>query len=119
MSTALTRKISRTKRHTRIRTRIFGTALRPRLSFFRSNQHVYAQIIDDEAGKTLAASSDIGFDDKGKVRKSKRAEMVGERIAAEAKGKKISAVVFDRGGFLYAGAVKAFADAARKGGLTF
>ena len=113
------RSVGRARRHARVHAQVFGTSKRPRLNVFRSLNGLYAQIIDDEAGKTLAASSDIGFDDKGKVRKSKRAEMVGERIAAEAKGKKISAVVFDRGGFLYAGAVKAFADAARKGGLTF
>lgn len=110
------KKEKRTRRHIKIRKRVNGTAERPRLSVFRSNAFIYAQLIDDEAGKTLASASDV----KLKIgTKLKRAEEVGETIAKDAKAKKISAVVFDRGGFIYAGRVKACADSARKGGLKF
>ncbi|MFA6006733.1 MAG: 50S ribosomal protein L18 [Candidatus Paceibacterota bacterium] len=116
MKTTNSKKLKRDRRHTKIRTRVFGTSAKPRLAVFRSNAFVYAQIIDDEAGKTLLAASDLKMKDGTKLA---RAEKVGETIAVAAKAKKIGTVVFDRGGFIYAGRVKAVADAARKGGLQF
>lgn len=106
----------RTRRHTRIRTRVTGTAEKPRLSIFRSNKFLYAQLIDDTQGVTLAAANDMAAKKGSKL---ERAATVGETIASLAKGKKIDAVVFDRGGFIYAGRVRACAEAARKGGLKF
>lgn len=104
------------RRHAKIRTRIFGTAIRPRLSVFKSNRFMYAQIIDDEAGKTLAAASSIS---SKKGTKSEQAKEVGTHIATKAKAAKISKVVFDRGGFAYKGRVKNVAEGAREGGLKF
>ncbi len=104
-----TKREKRINRHKKLRHKVTGTAERPRLAVFRSNRFISAQLIDDTAGKTLAAVHDI----------KKNAEAAGEKIAGEAKAKKITAVVFDRAGFLYAGRVKAFAEAARKGGLEF
>lgn len=106
---------SRIKRHIKIRHKISGTAERPRLAVFRSNRFISAQLIDDVAGKTILSSSDKGM----KAAKVARAEAVGKAIAEAAKAKKITKVVFDRAGFLYAGRVRAFADAARAGGLEF
>lgn len=106
----------RQRRHTRIRARVSGTAARPRLAVFRSNTSIYAQIIDDVAGKTLAAASDLKLTSGTK---SERAAAVGAELATKAKDLKIETVVFDRGGFLYAGRVKALADAARSAGLNF
>jgi large subunit ribosomal protein L18 len=94
-----------------------GTAARPRLVVFRSLAHIEAQVIDDQSGKTLAASSDRLLKVKGT--KTERATAVGTDIATKAKAAKITAVVFDRGGFQYHGRVKALAEAARAGGLTF
>ena len=100
-----------------------GTAERPRLAVFRSNRFISAQIIDDVAGKTLVAVSDAKMSVKmakgGAPRKTANAEAVGTEIAKLASAKKITTVVFDRAGFLYAGRVRAFAEAARKGGLLF
>lgn len=107
----------RTIRHRRIRAELSGTAHRPRLVVFRSLAHIEAQIIDDVAGKTLVAVSDRQLKVKGT--KSERATAVGTAMAEQAKAKKITTVVFDRGGFQYHGRVKALADAARAGGLTF
>jgi len=107
---------SRDRRHARIRAKIFGTTERPRLVVFKSNTRMIAQIIDDQKGSTLAATSDGEV--KGKT-KTERAEKSGLLIAEKAAKKKIKHVVFDRGGFLYTGRMKAFADAARKGGLIF
>jgi large subunit ribosomal protein L18 len=107
---------SRTRRHGRIRTQAVGTAARPRLSVFRSNKFIYAQIIDDASGVTLAAASDVK---EAKGKKVERAKTVGTELAKKAKAQKIESVVFDRGGFLYAGRVKALAEGAREGGLTF
>ena len=107
----------RIKRHIKLRKKISGTAERPRLAVFRSNRFISAQIIDDTAGKTLVAASDAKM--AVGVKRLARAEAVGMVIAEAAKGKGITAVVFDRAGFLYAGRVRAFADAARKGGLVF
>lgn len=107
----------RRKRHARVRNRISGTAERPRLNVFRSNTHIYAQIIDDVAGVTLASASS---NDKAIVgTKVEQATAVGKLIAERALEKKIKAVVFDRGGYLYHGRVKALADAARENGLEF
>jgi large subunit ribosomal protein L18 len=110
------------KRITHIRKRIFGTPERPRLVVSRSGRHIYAQIIDDQSGTTLGATSTLDPDVKKGVAgnsKVEAAKIVGIRMAEIAKGKGIEAVVFDRHGFLYHGRVKALADGARKGGLEF
>ena len=111
----------RQKRHRRLRRTLSGTSERPRLAVFRSLTHIYGQIIDDVAGNTLAAASDVEAPlrtgDAGT--KSERAKRVGQELAARAKEKGITAVVFDRGGFLYHGRVQALADGAREGGLKF
>lgn len=106
----------RTRRHRRARSKIKGTKELPRLSVFRSNKFIYAQLIDDRSGNTIAALSDIKV--KGKT-KTDRAKETGVLIAKIAKDIKISSVVFDRGGFLYAGRVKALAEGARENGLKF
>lgn len=106
----------RAHRHKRLRSKIAGTATTPRLSVYRSNKFVYAQLIDDEAGKTLA-SADSRNENKGTA--VEKAKAVGAEIAKKAKAAKIESVVFDRGGFQYAGIVAALADAAREGGLKF
>jgi large subunit ribosomal protein L18 len=109
-------------RHRRLRKRVSGTAERPRLAIFRSGKHIYAQIIDDGAGRTLAAASSLqsgvreGANDKSPM---ERAAAVGEAIAANAKTAGVSQVVFDRGGFKYHGRIKALAEAAREAGLKF
>ena len=116
------KKLRRSAIHQRIRSRLRGTAERPRLSFYKSSAHVYAQLIDDDSGRTLAAASTVSKSLKGKVpRKANMAaaKAIGEAIAAAALARKIEIVVFDRGGFLYHGAVKALADAARAKGLKF
>jgi len=100
----------------RVRNKISGTAERPRMSVFRSNKQIYVQIIDDLAGKTLAAASSLGM---AKMSGKEQATKVGELIAQNAKEAGITTVVFDRNGFLYHGRVKELADAARKSGLTF
>ena len=111
----------RQKRHRRIRRFLSGTAARPRLAVFRSLEHIYGQIIDDTAGTTLVAASDIeaALRNRERGNKSDRAKQVGQLLAERAKEKGITAVVFDRGGFLYHGRIKALADGAREGGLTF
>lgn len=101
----------------RVRSHISGTASRPRLSVFRSNKQIYAQLIDDIEGKTLASSDSLKITE-GKT-KSEIAAMVGEDIAKKAQAVGITSVVFDRNGYLYHGRVKELADAARKGGLQF
>ena len=100
----------------RVRNKISGTAARPRMSVFRSNKQIYVQVIDDEAQKTLVAASSLGFE---KMNKSEQAAKVGELIAKKAIEAGISAVVFDRNGYLYHGRVKAVADAARNARLKF
>ena len=111
-----TKTDKRISRHRRIRAKISGTADRPRLSVFRSNKFIYAQIIDDEKAETLGASDSK----KSKAKTpTEQAKEVGTEIAKIAKEKKIEEVVFDRGGFAFAGAVKALADSAREGGLKF
>lgn len=100
----------------KIRAKVTGSDLRPRLSVYRSNQHMYAQLIDDAKGMTLAAASDAKIT---AGTKTDRAKKVGEMIAEAAKGKKITKVTFDRNGFKYTGRIKLLADAARSGGLEF
>ncbi len=107
----------RVRLHSKIRSRITGTGDRPRLSVFRSNRYMYAQLIDDVQGVTVASASDLGVSDK--TAKVERARLVGKKLADEAKKKNITAVVFDRGGFSYRGRVQALADAAREAGLAF
>ena len=102
-------------RHLRVRKQVNGTSSIPRLNVYRSNKNIYAQIIDDEKGVTLAQASSM----KEKVNNLETAKKVGEQIAKEAKKKKINKVVFDRGGYLYHGRVKALAEAARENGLEF
>ncbi|MCA9353243.1 50S ribosomal protein L18 [Candidatus Nomurabacteria bacterium] len=109
-----TEKRLRIKR--KIRSRIFGTPEMPRLSVFRSNKYIYAQIIDDQAGVTLAEASDIK---ETKGTKNERAKLVGKKIADAAKAKGISKVVFDRNGFSYIGRIRVLADEARSAGLKF
>ena len=108
----------RLKRHRRIRGKISGTAERPRLSIFRSNKNIYAQLIDDVAGVTLASASTLDENVSGST-KLEQAAAVGKAIAEAAKAKNISNVVFDRSGYLYHGRVQALADAARENGLDF
>lgn len=105
-------------RHKQVRKKIIGTASRPRLCVFRSNKHIYAQIIDDQNSKTLVASSDIGKS-KDKTNRCQAAKQVGLHLAKVALKKKITMVVFDRGGYQYHGRVKALAEGARVGGLIF
>ncbi|HEY9544073.1 50S ribosomal protein L18 [Prevotella sp.] len=100
----------------RIRKSVNGTAERPRLSVFRSNKQIYAQVINDLTGNTLASASSLGLE---KMAKSEQAEKVGEMIAEKAKAVGVESVVFDRNGYLYHGRVKELADGARKGGLKF
>jgi large subunit ribosomal protein L18 len=111
------RKVNRLKRHKRVRVRMSGTAERPRLSVYRSLNHVYAQVIDDSGGRTLASASTVDLKAKGNG--MAEAASVGRAIAEKAKTAGVSQVVFDRGGFLYHGRIKALADAAREAGLEF
>ncbi len=113
-----TKIIRSKKRQTRIRTKIRSTADRPRLSVFRSNQYLYAQVIDDKAGKTLVGISEKVLKDE-KVTRVERAKALGMAIAKLAIEKKISTVVFDKGAYAYHGRVKALAEGAREGGLQF
>jgi len=121
MSTT-TSVLARKRRHLRVRKKVSGTPQRPRVNVFRSAQHIYAQVIDDTAGRTLVAASDvepaIAEQAKGKT-KTERAALVGTIIAERARAKGIETVVFDRGGFLYHGRVRALAEAAREAGLGF
>ena len=111
------RKVNRLKRHKRVRVHVAGTAARPRLAVFRSLNHLYAQLIDDSTSRTIGAASTVELKAKGNG--VARASEVGKAIAAKAKAAGVSAVVFDRGGFLYHGRIKALADAAREAGLEF
>ena len=113
---------ARKRRHRRVRTKVSGGPQRPRLAVFRSLSHIYAQVIDDTSGRTLAAASDLEADLRTRCddkRKTEVAELVGKAIASKAAEKGINVVVFDRGGSKYHGRVKALAEAARKGGLSF
>ncbi|MDR3239806.1 MAG: 50S ribosomal protein L18 [Clostridiales bacterium] len=116
------RQESRAKRHYRMRRHLSGTAGRPRLAVFRSNKHIYAQVIDDAAGHTLAAASTMEKAIAAALETTSNvaaAKVVGETVAKRAKEKGIETVVFDRGGYLYHGKVQALADAAREAGLQF
>jgi large subunit ribosomal protein L18 len=114
-------RAARQRRHRRIRVTLTGTAQRPRLSVFRSLQHIYAQVIDDESGTTLVAASTNDPMARGSLSgtKTERAKSVGQTIAQRAKDKGVSHVVFDRGGYMYHGRIKALADGAREAGLEF
>ena len=117
-----TRKLARQRVHQRIRKRVAGTAERPRLAVHFSGKHVYAQVVDDDTGRTLVAASTIErslVETKKSAANRTAAEQVGKAIAERLLAKKLDRVVFDRGGFLYHGKVKALADAARAGGLKF
>ena len=116
---ALTVRKARERRHQRVRGKVSGTAERPRLVVFRSNRGIEAQLVDDLEGKTLAAASWLNLKKTFKGSKSEQAAEVGKLLAANAKKANLETVVFDRGGYLYHGRVKALADAAREGGLKF
>jgi large subunit ribosomal protein L18 len=112
----------RLRRHLRVRRKVAGSAERPRLVVFRSSKHIYAQVIDDAAGRTLVAASSIDKALRETLKKTAdkiAAAAVGRLVAERAKAAGITVVVFDRGGYLFHGRVKALADAAREGGLTF
>ncbi len=118
---AKSKNVQRLSRKPRIRKKISGTEVRPRLVVFRSNQHIYAQLVDDVKGVTLAASSTQVLSKDGEALKANKdsATKVGKDIAAKALDKKIESVVFDRNGYIYHGKIKALADGAREGGLKF
>ena len=116
------RSLVREKKHRRMRNHLSGTAERPRLAVFRSNNHMYAQIIDDTVGNTLVAASTLDKDVKAELEKTNNvdaAAYLGTVVAKKALDKGIETVIFDRGGFIYAGKVQALADAAREAGLKF
>lgn len=113
---AETRSQGRIMRHRRVRKKVAGSGERPRLAVFRSLAHIYAQVIDDRAGRTLAAASDAQVSSGNKT---ERAKQVGKSVAEKAKAAGVAEVVFDRGGYRYHGRVKALADGAREGGLRF
>ena len=113
------RKLERTRRHARVRTKVSGTAERPRLCVYRSNTNLYVQIVDDVAGNTLVSCSTLDKDIKTKHANKEAAKEVGTMIAKKALEKNIKTVVFDRGGYIYHGVVKELAEAAREGGLNF
>jgi large subunit ribosomal protein L18 len=115
----MTKPQARVRRHRRVRGKIVGTAERPRLVVFRSNRGIDAQLVDDLAGKTLAAASWLHLRKTFKGNKTQQAAEVGKLLAQNAKKAEIETVVFDRGGYLYHGRVKALAEAAREGGLRF
>jgi large subunit ribosomal protein L18 len=108
------KRAARIKRHRRVRLKVAGTAERPRLAVYRSNRHIYAQLVDDRAARTLAAASDQGLQGGDK---SERAKKVGQALAERARSLGLERAVFDRGGRLYHGRVKALAEGAREGGL--
>jgi large subunit ribosomal protein L18 len=115
------KEVGRERRKLRIRKKVEGTQERPRLTIFRSAKHIYAQVIDDESGRTLACASTLSKDLKGTLsgNKSAKAKAVGALVAEQCKSKSITKVVFDRNGYLYHGRIKALADAAREAGLDF
>jgi large subunit ribosomal protein L18 len=115
--TVLSKREARLRRHRRVRGKIKGTAERPRLVVFRSNRGIFAQLVDDQTGRTLAGASWTALETKGS--KIEQAKAVGEALAAAAKKAGIEQCVFDRGGYLYHGRVKALAEGAREGGLQF
>ena len=117
----LKKQNKRLRRHKRVRAKISGSSKRPRLCIFRSVKHIYAQLIDDDKGKTLVSASDLEIKKRTSSTKTKAniAKEVGKLIAKKSLEKKIEQVVFDRGGYLYHGRVKAIAEGAREGGLKF
>jgi large subunit ribosomal protein L18 len=120
--TTKSRNDMRKRRHARVRRKIEGTTDRPRLNVFRSLSHIYAQLIDDAKGETLAAASTLDSDLRGKLKgksKTEQAKLVGELIAARGTKRGVKIVLFDRGGYRYHGRVKALAEGAREGGLEF
>ena len=122
MITKINKNADRKRRHNRVRSKVKGSAEAPRLSVYRTLTHIYAQLIDDVKGHTLVTASTLDKEIKASLAgKDKKAQAfaVGELLAKKAKSKKITAVVFDRGGYLYTGRVAALADGARKGGLEF
>jgi large subunit ribosomal protein L18 len=122
MAKKKTRSLARVRRHARIRKRLAGTPDRPRLNVFRSLTEIYAQVIDDEAGRTLVSASSIDRELQTKMdglTKVEQAKLVGKAVAERAKANGVETVVFDRGGYRYIGRVKALADSAREGGLKF
>jgi large subunit ribosomal protein L18 len=116
--TVLTNRQRRARRHKRVRKHVIGTAERPRLVVFRSNRGIGAQLVDDTIGRTLAAASSLNVRNS-KGSKSEQAAAVGKLLAQNAKKADVKSVVFDRGGYLYHGRVRALAEAAREGGLEF
>lgn len=119
---AKSRSAARIHRHARVRVRVTGSTDRPRLNVFRSLSEIYAQVIDDSAGRTIASASTVDKDLREQMKglkKAEQAKLVGQKVAERAKDKGIEAVVFDRGGFRYVGRIKALADGAREGGLQF
>ena len=119
MPSTLSTREARLRRHRRVRGKVRGTAERPRLYVFRSNRGIFAQLIDDDAGKTLASASWLSLPKSFKGDKTEQAAEVGKQLAQAAKKTGVETVVFDRGGYLYHGRVKALADGAREGGLSF
>jgi large subunit ribosomal protein L18 len=117
--TTLTTRQARARRHRRVRGKLHGTAERPRLVVFRSNRGIEAQLVDDAAARTLAAASWLNLPKSFKGSKIEQAAEVGKALAKSATSAGVGTVVFDRGGYLYHGRVKALADAAREGGLSF
>jgi large subunit ribosomal protein L18 len=118
----LSRDLHRKRVHARVRTRVSGTPERPRLAVYRSLDHIYAQVIDDHSGKTLASASSVDSETKTNLKGGGNvaaAKVIGKAVAERAKAAGISKVVFDRGGYKYHGRVKALADAAREAGLQF
>ena len=118
MKSSQVKDTKRSQRHARVRAKICGTKERPRLNVYRSLKSIYAQLIDDIAGKTIVAAHDSELKNK-KGKKEERAKEVGKLLAQKALDKKIKKVVFDRGGYKYQGRIKAVADGAREGGLEF
>jgi large subunit ribosomal protein L18 len=116
---SLTVREARVRRHRRVRAKVRGTADRPRLVVFRSNRGIEAQLVDDDAGRTLASASHLGLPKSFKGEKIAQAAAVGKALATTAQKAGIATCVFDRGGYLYHGRVKALADGAREGGLSF
>jgi large subunit ribosomal protein L18 len=122
MSAKNSRSEARIHRHARVRKKVSGTPTRPRLSVYRSLAEIYAQVIDDQAGRTLVSASSIDHELRAKMngmKKTEQARLIGLAIAERARAMGIQQVVFDRGGYRYMGRVKALADAAREGGLEF
>lgn len=114
--------VARARLHVRVRKNLAGTAERPRLNVFRSVSAIYAQVIDDQSGRTIASASTVDRELREQVKgkkKSEQAKLIGQAVAERAKNKGIQAVVFDRGGYRYIGRIKALADGAREGGLQF